>query len=594
MNLRPYQLEAIQSVAAEIARGRNRLLMQLGTGLGKTAIAASMLRHELIQAWWSQFGDKPRVLFFVHREEIVKQAAETFAALNPGWMVSIEQGPNYANRYADIVVASIQTLAASKGRRLQDLIRYRPFRMVFCDEAHRSTSASYISALVTLGFLPPEDETDAEGDQEADHLQVDLNEWDARAPKDRLLIGLTATPNRTDGVGLAAVFQSMAFSFPLRKGVEAGYLVPIKPWVVDTSTSLDSVRANRGDFNQGDLQAAVNTEDRNRLTVAGWVKYAHQRPTIAFTAGVQHAHDLAEVFNAEGIVARPVSGETPKDERRQILADYRAGVVTVITNDSVFTEGTDLPTTSCVLMAKPTKSALLYEQCLGRGLRLSPGKEDCILLDVIDVAKKHSLMTAPCLYGLPPGLSSTKGKSLEELATAWDQFVEAHPGLNVEKLGRVAIEQLQVKASTFNIWELPSLGAFGAGRAMNWVKTATDSFRIQFPWQDGTEVVTVAPDLLGKYAVSCTFRPAQGPARQRTLVADMPSSVAAADFAERWILAERPDVRRLTDKDASWRKLPATERQLGALRWRKIPHTPDIKRGAAADLLNLARARAGQ
>lgn len=333
MILRPYQQDAIASVAAELARGRNRLLLTLGTGLGKTACAASMLQDPLIRAWWKQHGDteRVRVLFFVHREEIVQQAADTFKAINPGWMVSIEQGPNYANRYADIVVASIQTLAASGGRRMADLIRYRPFRVVFCDEAHRSTSASYIKTLVKLGFLPPEDDTEFDDDRllNSEALQVNLKSWEARAPQDRVLIGLTATPNRTDGVGLAAVFQSIPFSFPLRKGVESGYLVPPVPWVVDTSTSLDGVKMNRGDFNQGELQAVVNTPERNRLTVAGWGQYAAGRPTIAFTAGVQHAHDLADCYVANGIVARAVSGETPKDERRGILADYRAGRVMV-------------------------------------------------------------------------------------------------------------------------------------------------------------------------------------------------------------------------------------------------------------------------
>ena len=595
MSLYPHQTEAIASVAAEVARGRNRLLIQMGTGIGKTRTAAAMLRHDILAGWFGQFAERDRrVLFFAHRDEIIDQAAETFRIMNPGAMVSIEQGPRKANRYADIVVASINTLDAVNGRRLMDLIRYRPFRLVFCDESHRAVSASYIRAFVRLGFLPPEDMTDGKGDDEAKNIQTDLAAWDAKAPQDRLLIGLTATPNRSDGVGLAAVFQSIAYQFPLRKGIESGYLVPIVPWLVETSTNLDGVRMNRGDFNQGDLQAAVNTDERNRLAVAGWLQKAAGRPTIAFTAGVDHAHALATAFEAEGVVARPVSGETPKDERRSILEQYRAGRVTVLTNDSVFTEGTDLPMTSCVLMAKPTKSALLYEQAIGRGLRLAPDKADCILLDVVDVARKHSLMTAPCLYGLPPGLKSDKGKSLEQMAEAFDQFVNAHPGVSVDKMGRISIEQLQVKATTFSIWEIPSLGAFGAGRALRWVKVGADSFRVSYPWQDGNEVVDVAPDMLGQYAVSCTFRPAVGATRQRTLVHGVASATMAAEFAEKFVQAERPGVMRLVSSEAKWRRDPASDRQKSWLRWKNIPHSPDITKGAAADLMNLVRARSGQ
>ena len=594
-SLRPYQTAALDAIARELATGNNRILIQLATGLGKTFCAASLLKHGLIGAWLEQYPDS-RVLFFVHREEIVDQAAEAFQEINPGVMVSIEQGPRRANRYADVVVASIQTLAASNGRRLDDLIRYRPFRVVVADECHRATSASYVNTLVRLGFLPPADATDVDDDVilDATQLQANLMAWDERAPKDRLLLGMTATPNRTDGVGLAAVFQSLVFSYPLRKGIEDGYLVPIVPWVVDTSTNIDAVKMQRGDFAPGDLQKTINTEERNRLTVAGWLKKADGRPTIAFTAGVAHAHDLASAFTVAGVSARAVSGETPKDERRQILADYRAGLVTVLTNAQVFTEGTDLPLTSCILMAKPTKSGLTYEQCVGRGLRLYEGKQDCILLDVVDIARKHSLQTAPVLYGLPPGLISEKAKTLGELAEAFEAFAEKHPGLNVEKMGRVAIEQLQVKATTFNLWEIPALGAFAAGRTMNWVKTATDSFRLQYPWLDGTEVIQVAPDLLGRYAVSCTFRPHAGAVRQRTLVAGVETASDAAAFAEAFIKAERAEVNKLTDKGARWRKDPASERQKSALRWRRIPFGEDITKGAAADLLNLARARAGQ
>jgi len=594
VNLRPYQHEAIQSIASELAAGRNRLLLQLATGMGKTAVAGSVLRHESMAGWFAQFPERDRrAILFVHREEIVDSAAETFRRLNPGAMVGIEQGDRHANRYCDIVIASIQTLAAVNCRRLKDLIRFHPFRLVFCDEAHRSPSKSYRNALVHLGFLPPEDASEDE-DMSVEQMTANLAQWDAKAPKDRILIGLTATPNRSDGVGLSAVFQSIAFQFPLRKGIEAGYLAPIVPWQVETATSLDAVRSNKGDFNQGDLGRTVNTPERNRLAVAGWVQKAAGRPTIAFTAGVAHAHDLAAEFTSAGIVARAVSGETPKDERRQTVEDYRQGRVTVLTNDSVFTEGTDLPITSCILMAKPTKSALLFEQAIGRGLRLSDGKKDCVLIDVVDVARKHSLMTAPCLYGLPPGLKSESGKTLEEMAEAFETFVNGHPGVNIDKMGRISIEQLAIKASTFDMWQVPSLGAFGAGRALNWIKVSADSFRIQFPWQDGVEVVAVVPDLLRKFAVSCTFRPANGPARQRTLAHGIETADLAAGIAEAYVLAERKLVTKLIGKDARWRKDPASDRQKDWLRWKKIPFNANISKGEAADLRNMVQAKEGR
>lgn len=595
MSLRPYQEAAISAIAADLARGNNRLLMQMATGLGKTRTFSALLDHPAILST----PRLPRVLIIAHREELLDQSAETIRKLAPHRMVSIEQGDRHANRYADVVVASIQTLAASKCRRLLDMIRFQPFGIVIIDEAHHAAAPSYRTVLVHLGFLPPEDASEEENDDSASEadaalLARHLAEWDARAPRDRFLLGVTATPNRTDAIGLGCVFQSIAFTYPIRKGVEDGFLVPLVPWVVDTSVSLDGVRTQRGDFNQRELADAVNNPHRNGLAVDAWHKYAHERQTIAFTVDVQHAHDLAQAFADKGIRAAAVSGVTPKDQRRAILNDFRRGHLDVLTNCMILTEGTDLPMTSCILHAKPTKSATLYEQMTGRGLRLHDGKDSCIVIDMVDIARKHSLQTAPVLYGLPPGLSSEQGKKLEEMAAEWDRFVEAHPGINVEKLGRLAIEQLAVKATTFNMWEVPQLGAFGAATAMRWLKLGAETFRLSYPWLDGHEVVTVAPDLLGKFAVSCTFRPASGPVKQRTLVADIDTAAHAAAFAEKFIDTERQSVKRLTDKGAKWRKDAASEGQKAAMRRRRIPFREDITKGDASDLLNLAAARSGR
>lgn len=601
ITLRQYQHDANAALARELAKGNNRLLLQMATGLGKTVTFAAMLQDAAILAWLEQFPeDERRMLIIAHREELLDQSCEKIQRLNPGVMVSIEQGARRSSRFSDVVIASIQTLAASKFRRLHELLKYHEFRIVVIDEAHHAAAPSYRTGLVHMGFLPPQDASDednaeAASEQDAAELSKHLAEWDKVAPKDRLLVGVTATPNRSDAVGLGCVFQTIAYTYPIRKAVEDGFLVPIVPWVVDTSVSLDQVRTQRGDFNQRELADAVNNEYRNGLAVDAWHKKAHLRQTIAFTVDVQHAHDVAAAFLQRGIRAAAVSGETPKDERRRLLNDYRRGQLDVLTNCMVLTEGTDLPMASCILHMKPTKSATLYEQMTGRGLRLHDGKADCVVIDMVDIARKHSLQMAPVLYGLPPGLVSDEGKNLRQMAEEWDAFAEAHPGLNVEKLGRVAIEQLKVKASTFNVWDVPQLGAFGAGRGMQWVKTAADTFRLQYPWLDGTEVLTVAPDLLNKFAVSCTFRPANnGPVRQRTLVAGVDTAIQAADFAEKFVKAERGSVNRLVDRKASWRRDPASERQKSALRYRRITFRPDITKGEAADLLNLSSARAGR
>lgn len=601
--LRPYQTGALDAIVRAREGGLNRLLVKKPTGCGKTVTFAAMLQWPGLKAWLETFPKTERkMLVIAHREELLFQAAEKIQRANPELIISIEQADMRANRHSDVVVASIQTLAARKFTRLHRLLQQHVFRIVIVDEAHHAAAPTYRTALVHLGFLPPADaseSTEAEAVEydDVDAMQAALKDWDARAPQDRLLIGMTATPNRTDAIGLGCVFQTIAYSYELKVAIDDKWLVPITPWVVETDTSLDDVRINHGDFNQRDLADTVNTDRRNQLAVAAWKEHAYGRSTLAFTVDVAHARDLATAFNAAGIEARYVSGETPKFERRDILTAYTRGDVTVVTNCMVLTEGTDLPRTGCILHAKPTKSATLYEQMTGRGLRIHPGKTDCIIIDVVDVARRHSLQSAPVLYGLPPGVKS-EGQTLEALSADLEAFMERYPNFDLNetlKQGHLTLKQLHAKAETFNIWTVPSLGTFGVGRSLNWLKVGADTFRLQYPWADGTEVVTVGKDMLGHWEISLTLRSHTTYAvRQRTLAVELPTSDAAAVIAEAFVAQERRTVMRLKDPSAAWRRKPASERQLALLDRRHVPHPKTLTMGEASELIDLSDARRGR
>ncbi len=616
--LRSYQLGAGTAVEENFFdRDLNRLLVKKPTGTGKTVWFAALLKgFPRLREWLEQFpAGQRKMLVIAHREELLDQAAAKIRAQNPGLMVDIEQGSRYANRYSDVIVAGIQTLQGGKFKRLRDLMRFSTFRVVVVDEAHHAAAPSYRTALVHLGFLPPADASDSTDVEAANHddvaeMEKHLADWDKQAPRDRLLIGVTATPNRSDAIGLGCVFQTIAYSYGLKEAIDDGWLVPIVPWVVETTDSLDNVRMNRGEFNQRDLADTVNNAKRNAQAVEAWAAYAGDRSTIAFTVDVQHAHDLAAAFRVVGVNAMALSGETPKDERRQMLAAFTRGEIQVLTNCMVLTEGTDLPLTSCILHAKPTKSATLYEQMTGRGLRVHPDdpagpdrleapvdslvKSDCIVIDIVDIAKRHSLQTAPVLYGLPPGLNA-EGKALKRLSEEFDVFMEKHPGFDMEKAGRTTMGGLEVRASTFDIWKIPELGPVGAGLGMPWVKTSDQSFRIQYPWQAGVEVVTVAADILGHFDVALTFRPAGGEAsRQRTVASSIVDAQTALKMAEQFIRQDRPSIVGLKSKTASWRDRPATPGQVGFLRKLRVPVRPGLKSGEASDLIDLASARKGR
>lgn len=367
--------------------------------------------------------------------------------------------------------------------------------------------------------------------------------------------------------------------------------MPIVPWVVETKSTLDEVSTNRGDFNQRELADAVNNPHRNALAVESWATYAGDQSTIAFTVDVQHAHDLAAAFQVCGITAKAISGETPKDERRATLAAYTRGDVQVITNCMVLTEGTDLPRTGCILHAKPTKSATLYEQMTGRGLRIHPGKTECVVIDMVDIARKHSLQTAPVLYGLPPGIKAN-GEDLGALENQLEEFLRKHPGFNLESAGRKTMAELNAWASTFDVWAVPELGAFGVGRMLTWIKSGTDEYRLEYPWLDGFELLKVARDLLDRFSVSLTFRPKDGGnVRQRTIAMEVDNASAAASLAEAFVLQERRDVMKLKRADAPWRARPASPNQLSLLKRLRVPVRPGLTAGEASDQIDLAQAR---
>jgi hypothetical protein len=283
-----------------------------------------------------------------------------------------------------------------------------------------------------------------------------------------------------------------------------------------------------------------------------------------------------------------------------MLAAYQRGGVQVITNCMVLTEGTDLPRTGCILHAKPTKSATLYEQMTGRGLRTYPGKSDCIVLDLVDIARKHSLQTARrCSTGCRRECSSRAGSraSREELEALRE--VPRGDRSDVPDGRRFTLEELRDRASTFDVWAIPDRsGRSASGRCSTGSRSGRTIYRLQYPWSDGSETLEVSPNLIGKWQVVCTLRPhgtkeQPRPApRQRTIVDGLDEPLRARQTAEAFVCQQRPSVAKMKQPDAPWRQAKASEKQLALLAKWRIPHDPKtVTRGRASDLLDLASSR---
>ncbi len=345
IQLRDYQIECLETVIDENKSGVNRQLITLPTGSGKTIIMSAIAK---------EFNKKTLIL--AHRQELIQQ---TIDKLRLFWQ-EVDVGMCMGNRqefHNQIIVGSVQSCY-----RLQKLnkLKEQDFNILMIDEAHHSVSGSYQSIINELGF----------------------NANNAN----KLLIGVTATPDR---IGLGDIFDKIVFSRSISTMIKAGYLSPVIGRKILTNLSLSSVKISNGDFQIDDLSELVNTPERNNFIVEKFKEYSKNRKTIAFCCDVQHCKDLSDAFKAQGISSCSVWGNMPTEERKRALNDLKTGKIQVVTSCGILVEGYDEPSINCVIMARPTRSPSLYTQCVGRGLRLFPAKENCLVLDFSD--KHHNL-----------------------------------------------------------------------------------------------------------------------------------------------------------------------------------------------------------
>jgi hypothetical protein len=204
------------------------------------------------------------------------------------------------------------------------------------------------------------------------------------------IVGFTATPNRGDKKGLRDVFTNCSHQIEISTLIREGFLVPPKTYVIDVGVQdeLRQVRKTISDFDMAEVESIMNRRAINQRVVEEWDAKAGDRQTIVFCSTVQHAEDLCQEFVDYGINAKTVTGETPKDKREQILSDLTSGIVQVVVNVAVLTEGFDAPPVSCVILTRPCSYKATMVQMIGRGLRTVdqeefPGvvKSDCIVMD---------------------------------------------------------------------------------------------------------------------------------------------------------------------------------------------------------------------
>jgi superfamily II DNA or RNA helicase len=593
-NLRDYQRDALAASRAAFDRGVWSQMMVSAVGSGKTVIFAH-LRHAYAD-WLAQFAPlQQKVLVLAHRDRLIDQAVAKIREYNPDLRVGVEMA---ARRYApmdDVVVASVQTLTAGAGHRLARL-NVDDFRIVVVDEAHRTAASTYQRVLRHFGLVPPHElhaGVVAESPLAAEARTRVRGWWSANWPN-RLLMGVTATPDRSDAVGLEWTYREVVFDRDLRWYIDRGYLAPIRGVLVKTDVSVDSVKRIAGDFAQAQLARLINTPARNGIVVRGWQQAAaDRRASLFFCADVAHARDLAATFRQAGVAADSIAGED--DDRAARLAEFERGDLQVLTNCQLLTEGVDIPAIDCVGMASPTQSRIRYMQAVGRGTRLAPGKADLLVLDYCDDARKYAIHTAGDIFGLPPRFN---GQGTDLLASA--KAIEAaqeRMALTVD-LDDLTPETLAVTLQTIDLVALPPSPTAEAHGRLTWAELTPGRYTLQVPplAPSGAlesaghalpETVVIEPGLLGDYEARVVV------GGQVTEMLGGGLGVAEAfRRAERWVELHRPHAWAMKQRAARWREREASDKQIGALRKAgyRVP-AEGLTRGQASDLLDAFYAR---
>jgi ATP-dependent helicase IRC3 len=568
--LRPYQDEALVRVAAAEARGVRSLLGVAATGLGKTIMFVSLVQRR-----------GGRALILAHRDELIGQAVAKVAEAEPELPVTLaahdalveaDRADLLEHRMvadtpesigivrakaddvgAGIVVASVQTV--SRETRLTRLAAH-PFHTVVVDEAHHTLADSYLRVLTGLS---------------------------AGEPGGPLLFGVTATPERGDSKGLGSVFEEVAFNYDILWGIRSGYLSDLRARRIVLS-GFDSKKLKVGtgpngrDYTAGSAGDALTEANAPVHIVSAWLAEAKGRKTLAFTPTVQTAKDVAEQFKKAGVKAEWVSGETPHDERKAMLRRFHDGDTTVMVNCQVLTEGYDEPSIECVVVARPTRSQGFYVQMVGRGTRRWPGKDECLVLDVVGASDDHSLVTIPTLFGLDDG-------KLREGTKTLMQAVEDHEA-ELVAAGQLAARDAELfkRVSTSPIaWVGTTDVRSGNPAYMRTLGTVTDPAGqvVQLP----TVMLIQRERGHDRWVAGLVWKDG----KKKVLIDQQPLETTMAvgeDF-----IRKAPVNPRLTDRQAAWRSRPPSEALLAACAKWRMPVPPGCNAGELSALLDAHVAR---
>jgi hypothetical protein len=512
------------------------------------------------------------MLVLQHREELAQQNADKLRRVNPTLRVDIEMAEHRADpSQADVIVASVATLGR-KGTKRVNNYNWEQVRTVVVDEAHHSTADSYRNIFALTRSLEP--------------------------TSNGLLVGYTATPQRSDGKALAEIYEKVVFVYSIRDAITDGWLVDIRGYRVRTDTDLSGVEKSRGDFAAEQLADAVNTPERNNRVVKAWFDRGEGRQTVVFCAGIAHAQELAKSFREAGIASEAVWGDD--QERAAKLQAHRDKEITIVCNCGVLIEGYDDWRIGCVVLARPTQSSVLFTQMVGRGTRLQEGtgnlksalrhgleleeglKTDCIVIDVVDNSSRHSLITLPTLMGLP-GTLDIQGKGVVAAAEEIEAAQAEHPSIDFTKLE--LLSNMKQFIEQVNMFEVRFPPEVEENSELTWYRAAGGGYRIAIPKAAGGGYAKISQNMLDKWEI-------EGDLGGRTFHGTGAAMEGAFKKCDELIRERCPEILNIISRKATWHDKKASAQQMSLLaKLYKGRKFPELTKGQASRLIGDRLAR---
>lgn len=477
-----------------------------------------------------------------HLDELLEQAADKYRMVKPDAIIG-KVGSGVHEYGGEVTVAGVQTVSRPEHlKQLKALYGTGKKLILVIDEAHLSAAPSYQRVQEAL--------------------------------PDAFVLLVTATPYRLDGKSI--IDKPPLFQRTILEMIQEKYLCDIKAIAIRTDVSLDEVKSMAGDFNERDLDLAVNTPVRNKRIVDAYQEHSLGKRALAFCVTVAHAEALCYMFNDHGIASAVVSGKTPLDERKRLYAAFERGEVLVLTTVNVLSIGFDSPRAEVAIMARPTQSQALYVQQAGRVLRLAPGKKMALLLDITDNSQRMRIMPKNFKRAIAP-LAKDDESLLQALAREEDEKAEK---VAAEKRALIRkLNERREKDKNVDLFGLP-----------DWQERENGLFVMEVGLMKHRIALAPCKGTLGLYDVYARLAPNFSAGQKWMSAQPLDWAMAHAEKRARQLLDD-PGAVKLVDKNASWRSKPIEPegKQAKMLNWYRIAWgegTSILTKGDASDAID--------